>query len=265
MVTGKHFVSQNMVGFWQQRARGVSMQQIHSPEKFVSFQRWMVDVFDGISFSSVPKSPDSIVFAIHKYPWQGSIDVMLWRAGDKCWTKEELPCDIPFFMMRSNPVFFDNEFYCLGVHGNLGVFNPNGMTWRILDKPEPIHAGAPNSGDRFCHLLEFKGDLIAIFRPYDANPIKMFKLDQSQMSWEKVLRLDDAVLFLDNWNATIKSSQEYGCCNRIYLPFVGSNEAEDYKVCAFYDLEDGQYKHEFYGLTEPINSLWVEPNFTRYL
>ena len=85
------------------------------------------------------------------------------------------------------------------------------------------------------------------------------------MSWEKVLRLDDAVLFLDNWNATIKSSQEYGCCNRIYLPLVGSNEAEDYKVCAFYDLEDGQYKPELYGLTEPINSLWVEPNFTRYL
>ncbi|CAN6327971.1 unnamed protein product [Urochloa humidicola] len=221
--------------------------------------------FDGISFSSVPKSPDSIIFAIRKHPWQDSVNVMLWRAGESRWTKEELPCDTLFCMTRSNPVFFDNEFYCLGVHGNLGVFNPNDMTWRVLDKPEPVRVGANNCGDRFCHLVEFKGDLIATFRPYDAKPIEMFKLDQSQMSWEKVVQLDDAVLFLDNWNATIKSSQEYGCHNRIYLPFFGSNEAGDDKATAFYDLEDGQYKPKFYGLTEPINSLWIEPNFNRHL
>jgi hypothetical protein len=94
----------------------------------------------------------------------------------------------------------------------------------------------------------------------------MYKLDQSLMSWEKVLRLDDGVLFVDNWNATIKSSQEYdGCCNRIYLPFFGYDEVEGCKEGLFYDLEaDGQYKPEFYGLTEPINSLWMEPNFSRH-
>ncbi|PUZ73545.1 hypothetical protein GQ55_2G482800 [Panicum hallii var. hallii] len=223
-------------------------------------------LFHGISFSSVPKSPGSVVFAISKYPWQRSVGVMLWRAGDNHWLKEELPCDTPFFMTHSNPVFFDNEFYCLGVHGNLGVFNPNDITWRILDKPEPIRADAADYADRLCNLVEFKGDLIAIFRPYDANPIEMYKLDQSLMSWEKVLRLDDGVLFVDNWNATIKSSQEYdGCCNRIYLPFFGYDEVEGCKEGLFYDLEaDGQYKPEFYGLTEPINSLWMEPNFSRH-
>jgi len=216
--------------------------------------------FDGISFSSVPKSPDCIVFAIRKYPCQDSVNIMLWRAGDNRWTKKELLCDNLFRMARSNPVFFDNEFYCLGTDGNLGVFNPNEMTWRVLDKPEPVRIG-----DRFCHLIEFKGDLIAVFRPYDANPVEIFKLDRSHMSWEKVLRLDDAVLFLDNQNATIKSSQEYGCRhNRIYLPFFGSSEAEGRKASAFYDLEDGRYKPEFYGLIEPINSLWIEPNFNRH-
>ncbi|OEL19060.1 hypothetical protein BAE44_0019924 [Dichanthelium oligosanthes] len=151
------------------------------------------------------------------------------------------------------------------VHGNLGVFNPNDITWRVLDKPEPFRVGADDYGDRFCHLVEFKGDLIAIFRPYDATPIEIFKLDQSHMSWEKVLQLDDAVLFLDNRNAIIKTSQEYGCHNRIYLPFFGSDEAEGHKPSMFYDLDDGQYKPEFYGVTEPISSLWIEPNFNSHL
>ncbi|GJN33483.1 hypothetical protein PR202_gb22088 [Eleusine coracana subsp. coracana] len=172
-------------------------------------------------------------------------------------------------MTYNNPVFFENEFYCLGVHGNLGVcsiqilgvFNPDDMTWRILDKPEPIRSEAHDYGDRFCHLVEFKGDLLAVFRPYDAKPIEVYKLDRSQMSWTEVLRLDDVVLFLDNWNATMKTSLEYGCCNRIYLPVLGYNEAEDHKVSVFYDLEDGKYKPGFYGLTEPINSIWVEPKF----
>jgi hypothetical protein len=141
------------------------------------------------------------------------------------------------------------------------VFNPNEMMWRVLGKPEPIR----NIGDRFGHLIECKGDLIAVFRPYDANPIDIFKLDRSHMSWEKVLRLDDAVLFSDNQNTTIKSAQEFGCHSRIYLPFFGSSEAEDRKASAFYDLEDGQYKPEFYGLIEPMNSLWIESAPIKYM
>ncbi|CAL4926455.1 unnamed protein product [Urochloa decumbens] len=222
-------------------------------------------LFNGIAFSSAPKCPDFVVLAIHKDPWQDSVDVMLWRDGDKRWTNYELPCDTPFSMTTNNPVFFDNEFYFLGVHGNLGVFNPDEVTWRVLDKPERVRDGAHDYGDRYCYLVEFKGDLIAIFRPYDASPIEMFKLDRSDMSWTKVLRLDDAVLFLDNWNAIIRSSLEYGCCNRIYLPFVDYKEAEDQRVSVFYDLEDGKYKPELYGVTEPINCIWVEPNFNGHL
>lgn len=222
-------------------------------------------MFNGISFSSVPKSPDSIIFAIFKHPCDVSLDAILWRAGDKHWTKKKLFCDVPFYTTFSNPVFFDNEFYCLGAHGNLGVFNPVDMTWRVLDKPEPIRANAPPAGDRYCHLSEFKGDLIAVFRPYDAKPIEMFKLDQlPEMSWTKLERLDESVLFLDNWSATVRSSPEYGCCNRVYLPMSGSSEAGDGKASAFYDLEDGEYRPAFYGLIEPINSIWMEPNFSQH-
>ncbi|TVU37152.1 hypothetical protein EJB05_10452, partial [Eragrostis curvula] len=222
-------------------------------------------MFSGISFSSVPSSPDSIVFAINQQPWLGSVEVMLWRAGDKRWSREEFPCDTKFCMTYNNPVFFESEFYCLGVHGNLGVFNPADMTWRILDKPEAIRADAHDYGDRFCYLVEFEGDLIAVFRPYDAEPIEIYRLDRSEMSWIRVLRLDDAVLFLDNWGATIRSAVEYGCCNRIYLPAMRYNEVEECREGVFYDLEDGNYKPGFYGLTEPMNSIWVEPNFNPHM
>ncbi|OEL34856.1 hypothetical protein BAE44_0004119, partial [Dichanthelium oligosanthes] len=121
-------------------------------------------LFNGIAFSSVPKSPDFVVLAIHKDPWQDCVHVMLWRAGDERWANYELPCDTPFSMTTNNPVFFDNEFYCLGVHGNLGVFNPDEMTWRVLDKPERVRDGAPDYRDRYCYLVKFKGDLIAIFQ-----------------------------------------------------------------------------------------------------
>lgn len=111
----------------------------------------------------------------------------------------------PFSMTFNNPVFFDNELYFLGVHGNIGVFNPDAMTWWVLNKPERVRDGAHDYGDRYCYLVEFKGDLIAIFRPYDVSPIEMFKLGRSNVSWTKMSRLDDSVLFLDNWNATILS------------------------------------------------------------
>ncbi|KAF0909152.1 hypothetical protein E2562_031903 [Oryza meyeriana var. granulata] len=216
-------------------------------------------LFNGISFSSFPKSPDSIVFAICKNPWNNSFEVILWRAGDKHWTKKHFSCDVPFCVTYSNPVFFDNEFYCLGIHGNLGVFNPGDMTWRVLEKPEPIRADAPIIGDRYCYLLEFRGDLIAVCRPYDDKPIEMFKLDQSRMAWIKLERLDDAFMFLDNWSAAMTSSPEHGHCNRIYLPVSGYG---DCKVSAFYDLETRKYQPAFYGLVEPINSIWMEPSFS---
>ncbi|KAG2660348.1 hypothetical protein PVAP13_1KG433710 [Panicum virgatum] len=73
--------------------------------------------FNGISFSSTPKSPDFIVCSIDKscHP-SGSnrLYVMLWRAGDEHWTSLEIDADTQFHIAYSNPVFYHDEFYCLG-------------------------------------------------------------------------------------------------------------------------------------------------------
>ncbi|OEL33205.1 hypothetical protein BAE44_0005776, partial [Dichanthelium oligosanthes] len=104
--------------------------------------------YDGISFLSAPKSVDFVVCSIHKErdsnpARRDYVYVMVWRAGDKQWTEKKIDDHTQFRTAYSNPVFYHGEFYCLGTRGNLGVFNPDKMTWRVLDKPEPILDGDP--------------------------------------------------------------------------------------------------------------------------
>jgi hypothetical protein len=130
----------------------------------------------------------------------------------------------PFRTAYCNPVFYDGEFYCLGTRGGLA----NNTTWRVLDKPEaPVLVDGnnfgddPMPGDMYCHLLEFMGDLIAVFRPHSDGAI-----NRCEMAWTKLERLDGAVLFVDNWNAIMMPAPRDIACNRIYLPkFGGCNDA----------------------------------------
>uniref|UniRef100_K3XSE3 KIB1-4 beta-propeller domain-containing protein n=1 Tax=Setaria italica TaxID=4555 RepID=K3XSE3_SETIT len=134
--------------------------------------------FAGISFSSPPNSPNCIVCSIHKErasnpAYSNTIYVVVWRTGDKELTEKEIGAKQPYFL--------HGEFYCPGTRGSLGIFNPNNMTWRVLDKPDPILVGDPMPGEHYCHLLEFRDDLIVIFRPHDKGPIDLYKFDKSQM------------------------------------------------------------------------------------
>ncbi|KAL6657318.1 hypothetical protein ACP70R_005098 [Stipagrostis hirtigluma subsp. patula] len=221
--------------------------------------------FDGIAFSSTPKSPDCVVCAINKDRNPGHnncLYVMMWRAGDERWTEMKIDDDAQFRTAYSNPVFYHGEFYCLGTRGNLGVFNPDNMTWRVLDKPDPVLDGDPMPGDQYCHLLEFRDDLIAIFRRHDDRPIDLYRLDKSQMAWAKVERLDNEVIFVDNWNAIMMTAPRDGCCNRVYMPKPGGySEAGKADRSSFYDLKSGKYYPGYYGLTERMSSIWIEPSF----
>ncbi|CAL5020474.1 unnamed protein product [Urochloa decumbens] len=193
--------------------------------------------FDGISFSSAPKSPDCVVCAIDKTRNAAHNNlVMVWHAGDDQWTKLEIDYNTQFRSSYSNPVFYHDEFYCLGTRGNQGVFNPHNMTWRVLDKPGAIIDGDPMPGDQYCHLVEFRDNLIAIFRPHEDGPMYLYRLDMSQMVWTKVERLDNEVVFVDNWNAVmVPAPRDDTSCNRIYISKVGGyNEEGEPNRSAFY-------------------------------
>ncbi|CAL4974114.1 unnamed protein product [Urochloa decumbens] len=228
---------------------------------------WLGEQFDGISFSSPPNSPNCIVCSTHKervsnQAQSNTIYVMVWRTGDKQWTKKKIEDHTEFRTAYSNPIFYHGEFYCLGTRGSLGIFNPNNMTWRVLDKPDPILVGDPMSGEQYCHLLEFRDDLIAIFRPHNKGPIDLYRLNKVQMVWIKIDRLDDEVVYVDNWNAIMMPTPRDACCNRSYLPKLGVyDEAREAYNSAFYDLRSSSYYPNYYGLTERMNSIWILPNF----
>ncbi|CAL4967880.1 unnamed protein product [Urochloa decumbens] len=213
---------------------------------------WLRNQFDGISFSSAPKSPDCVVCAIDKTRNAAHNNlVMVWHAGDEHWTELEIDDNTQFCSSYSNPVFYHDEFYCLGTRGNLGVFNPHNMTWRVLDKPGAILDGDPKPGDQYCHLLEFRD-----------NPMDLYRLDMSQMVRTKVERLDNEVVFVDNWNAVMVPAPRDTSCNRIYISKVGGyNEEGESNRSAFYDLKSRKYNPSYFNLTERMNSIWIEPNF----
>ncbi|KAF8765444.1 hypothetical protein HU200_008589 [Digitaria exilis] len=221
--------------------------------------------FDGISFSSAPKSPDCIVCAIEKTRNPSSNDrlyVMVWHAGDEHWTRLEIEDYTQFRTAYNNLVFYHDEFYCMGTRGNLGIFKPHNMTWIVLDKPIAILDGDPWPGEKYCHLLEFRDNLIAVFRPHDDGPIDLYRLDMSQMVWNKIESLDNEVVFVDHWNAVMMLAPRDTCCNRIYLPKLGRDvEGQEPTSSVFYDLKSRKYYPSYFNLTERMNSIWVKPNF----
>jgi hypothetical protein len=43
------------------------------------------------------------------------------------------------------------------------MFNPSNMTWSFIEKPEPLYDETDIEWNESCYLLEWTGQLIAIF------------------------------------------------------------------------------------------------------
>ncbi|KAG5530470.1 hypothetical protein RHGRI_025424 [Rhododendron griersonianum] len=64
------------------------------------------------------------------------------------------------------------EFYCLGQHGNLRVFNPDENYWRVLDKPhrQPEPPDPLLSHER-NFLVECNGELLSVSMSFMAGEV----------------------------------------------------------------------------------------------
>ncbi|CAO2188413.1 unnamed protein product [Urochloa humidicola] len=217
--------------------------------------------FHGVSFSSAPTSPDCVVFGVNSSRSGVFFSIETWQAGEEDWQEIWLEQEVPFPVAHNNPVYFRGEFYCLGRKGNIGIFDPKERTWRVLDKPEPIHAELDVSkedheGAEFCYLVELQGKLIAVFQRNADEPPRVFKLDETETAWVEVEDIGGAALFLDYRASFAVASPEAGHGNRIYFP----RYSEDARQAAFYDLETKSYSPSYYGLKSPTNCVWVVPN-----
>ncbi|KAJ1686114.1 hypothetical protein LUZ63_017504 [Rhynchospora breviuscula] len=215
--------------------------------------------FDGISFKSAPTSPDFIVYGFFFQICGEFVEISSWRPGEEEWRVLEFWPSIPFFPSSNNPVLLQGEFYCLGRKGELGVFNPELESWNVLCKPEPIHLTEPHYGNEHCHLLELDGDLISVFRTDDIRtPIRVFKLNQSEMAWEKLEHLGDVTFFVDRRNSIAITSPEKKYANRIYVPWF--EDGLNSKKGIFYCMEDGKYHPSMHRVEGPVTCVWMQPN-----
>ncbi|CAL4999070.1 unnamed protein product [Urochloa decumbens] len=217
--------------------------------------------FHGVSFSLAPTSPDCVVFGVNSSRSGVFFSIETWQTGEEDWQEIWLEQEVPFPVAHNNPVYFRGDFYCLGRKGNIGIFDPKDRKWRVLDKPEPIHAELDVSkedheGAEFCYLVELQGKLIAVFQRNADEPPRVFKLDETETAWVEVEDIGGAALFLDYRASFAVASPEAGHGNKIYFP----RYSEDARHAAFYDLENKSYSPSYYGLKSPANCVWVVPN-----
>ncbi|CAL4999072.1 unnamed protein product [Urochloa decumbens] len=220
--------------------------------------------FHGLTFSSSPTSPDCVVFAVCSSQRGDYVTVETWRPGEDKWRKLDFDHEEEesfFPIANNNPIYFRGEFYFLGRKGNFVVFNPSEDTWVVLNKPEPIYVELQvfdddHEGAKFCYLVELEGELISVFMCNADEPPQVFQLDETNMAWKEVEDIGGAALFVDYRASFGMVSPGAGNGNKIFFP----RYSEDGKHAAFYDMETKVYHPTFYGVKEPLNSVWVVPN-----
>ncbi|KAF2919932.1 hypothetical protein DAI22_08g172100 [Oryza sativa Japonica Group] len=206
---------------------------------------------------------DCAFFGINSSDSGKFLSTFTWQHGEPHWIEQEFEYNVSFPVGYNNPVMFDGKFYCLGRKGNLGVFDPTSNTWRILDKPEPIHVEMDlfeedHIGREFCYLVDMDGELISVFLR-NANELpRVFKLNRTEISWVEVEDIGGGALFLDYRSSYGVASPDGGNGNRIYFP----RYSKDGKP-VFYDMNKKTYSPSFYGVIEPLNCVWVVPNLRK--
>ncbi|KAJ4763358.1 F-box protein family-like [Rhynchospora pubera] len=212
--------------------------------------------YNGIAFSCAPKNSNCVVFAVAG-PNRISSECMAWHYGQEKWIDMKFQNNLPFHVADNNPVFFDGEFYCLGRRENLGVFNPENNTWRVLDKPSPIHSeAAPDIGTEYCYLLECNGELISVFRAANMDYVRVFKLDRPKMAWTLLDDLGNLSLFLDFRSSIARKSPCRSFSNKLFLPRLRDERNE---TTFYYCMKTQMHNPDFQSLREPYNCVWLEP------
>ncbi|XBI88884.1 hypothetical protein VPH35_026790 [Triticum aestivum] len=218
----------------------------------------------GLSFSSMPGSPDFVVLAVGTTPDGEVVMIRTWRMGDKDWRKQCLgDDDVTFLMASHSPVFLDGVFYFLDINGKLAVVDPDldEMEWNVLEKPDQPIRGSDEvhlyEWD-YSYLVEWKQELIAIVRE-NGDGFRTFKLDRSHMVWSEFQGMEDAAVFWDRSNAliTVPPAGE-DLCNKMFLPSY-SEITDGGRNQTFYSFREQCYYPSFYA-KEPMNAIWFQPD-----
>ncbi|KAI8570114.1 hypothetical protein RHMOL_Rhmol01G0008300 [Rhododendron molle] len=216
--------------------------------------------FGGITFTSSPTSSDCMVFGIYVDIMEMNFSISTICRGEESWQVLHGENNSPFFLSHCNPVFHHGEFYCLGQHGNLGVFNPDEDYWRVLDKPhrqllDPFVTHEHN------FLVECNGELLSVSMSSMGMSISVSKLDSVEMTWHKVDSLGDQMLFVSNTSSLSAKRVVQGMENKIYLPKIHGKCGVFYSLASrlFQTFGNDFSRKDWYGTGELLSCCWIEP------
>jgi hypothetical protein len=160
---------------------------------------------------------------------------------------------------NKNPTFHNGSFYFLSNKGMLGVIKlreeEDEASWEEFNE---LQSPCTNSINNF--LVECNGNQLSVFEGPFCKWVRIFKLNESTMTWTKVESLGNYMLFVGktSFSAVAKIS---GMENKIYFP-----RFYDQSI-VFYSLETKKYHTfenevvNFESVREAHNCSWIEPRW----
>lgn len=216
-----------------------------------------IETCTSIGISSPPCTSECVLVVIQKKM------VAFCMLGGTVWRGKFIKTD--FLIDDNSPVFYRGAFYCLGQKGNLAILKlndeeqegPFAVTFNVLTKPKP-----PCTGYIQNFLVECDGELLSVFVGPFGKWVRVFKLNESKMTWIRVESLGDYMLFLSSKSSFSAKAQTPGMENKIYFPrFCGQS-------IVFYSLETCKYQSfqsedavDFYSSREKLDCCWIEPRW----
>ncbi|PIA46785.1 hypothetical protein AQUCO_01500376v1 [Aquilegia coerulea] len=213
--------------------------------------------FSGLSFSSLPTSPDCIVGAFTNNYYE--VDICYLRIEEKAWARRCFNNNVILNLSVNNPVFCDGAFYYLSHERHLGVLDlkDGKCDWTNLSIPEPF-----SSIDR-NYLVECNGEMLLVSVGKLGKWVDVYKLDPSNMNWTVLNSLEDRALFVSVTTSISLMSIDVKMKNKIYFP-ISYKDKNNY---LFYSLETrrwhssfGDYcKEDIYDTSEQLHCTWIQP------
>ncbi|XP_026442182.1 F-box/kelch-repeat protein At1g57790-like [Papaver somniferum] len=220
--------------------------------------------FLAISFSSLPTSPDCIVFAITQ-DMDGQVRIYFIKKGEAFWSSCPFAnTDADKYIPPLNtPVFYNGDFYSVDYNGSLAVFkvDGNGINWKVLEKPhKPFDSIYPS------FLVECDRELLLVKMGRLGTLFGIFRLDSSRMDWIKIENLGKFMLFVSHTSCfSVIAPPNSRMKNKVYFPRLCMNG----EGVLFYCLETGSYRsfgsrHSASDFSDTqgwyFNCTWIQEN-----
>ena len=133
-------------------------------------------------------------------------------------------------MSYCSPVMHKGLWYCLGKEGRLGVYDPKRISWRVLRKPSSF---GPEFRHQNCYLVDSNQELLAVLTRRNGTPIHVLKLNEKEMTWERMDSLGSRAIFTGTLASLSMAKPPKAMANKVYLPkFYGRPQIIPAKLTA---------------------------------